>query len=167
MPDIDLVAVLIATAAICSAVLIIWKALRYVFTIDRALPVLLKIASEFENNSGSTMKDKVDKLLEQNVEQAEKFEQAQQELVIRNNWAVKLAEDSRLIAQTNAKIVEELTSTQTTDLLHLREYIHEKMGELNNQVGLINLQAAITEKRSERIEKRLDRILPSSKQEEQ
>lgn len=133
--------------AALAAVAGLWRITRYIFKIDRALPVLLRLADELEN--GSTIKEKIDKVIEtQNTQvqaiqkQLEKVISLQEELAVRSNWTVKIAEDSRLIAQTNAKIVEELTDIQTSDIIKIAS------------------QSEATEKRSERIEKRLDDLMP-------
>lgn len=133
--------------AALAAVAGLWRITRYIFKIDRALPVLLRLAVELEN--GSTIKEKIDTVIEtQNTQvtaikdQLDMLVSLQQELAVRSNWTVKIAEDSRLIAQTNAKIVEELTDIQTSDIFR------------------IAAQSEATEKRSERIEKRLDEFLP-------
>lgn len=128
--------------------------MRFIFRVDSALPTLLKIAQQFEGEDEKgkplpTLKDQIDELVSKSEEQN-----------IQNRWAVKIAEDSRLVAQTNAKIVEELTSTQTTDLLHIREYMHEKMHQLGNQIAVITLQVGITDKKASNIESRLDGLIP-------
>lgn len=141
-----LMAALMATFAFIAAT---WKLFRFIFKIDRALPTLLNIATQFENNGGSTLKDKIDQLIVQGDEQK-----------VENRVVLKIAEDSRLIAQTNSKIVNELSLAQTEDIKHMREYLHEKMHALSNSIGAASLQANIIEKRNERIEKRLDDIVP-------
>lgn len=126
-----------------------WKLFRFIFKVDRALPTLLNIAHQFETNKGSTIKDKIERI----AERAE-------EVAVGNKVAVKIAEDSRTIANTNAAIVNELSRVQGEELTHIREYLHEKMHEVMNAIQRTNLQASVTEKRSLRIEQRLDSMLP-------
>lgn len=126
-----------------------WKLFRFIFKVDRALPILLSIAHEFQNNSGSTLKDKIDKL-------DEKLEYQQTE----NRLAVRLAEDSRLVANTNAAIVNELSKAHSDDVRHIKDYLHEKMHEVKNELNAVTMQLGATELRSERIEERLERLVP-------
>jgi hypothetical protein len=153
--------ILAATAALA----VLWRITRYIFKIDRALPVLLRLAVELEN--GTTIKERIDAVAESQknqlqavVDKLEAVVSLQQEQAIRSHWTVKIAEDSRLVAQTNAKIVEELTGAQTADIIELKNYLHDKIHDLNNAIGVAGLKSEITDKRSERIEKRLDDMLP-------
>lgn len=145
-----IVAVVPTVIGFAAAVTALWKVARFIFRVDAALPALLKIAEEFSGNSGQeSLRD----VLQHITDRADENE-------IANKWAVRVAEDSRLIANTNAKIVEELTNTQTTELLSFREYIHEKMHEIDNKLGVVNMQASVNEKRAASIEDRLDKLTP-------
>ena len=126
-----------------------WKLFRFIFKVDRALPTLLNIAAQFENNGGSTLKDKIDRI----AERAE-------EVAVENRVAVKIAEDSRTIANTNASIVNELSRVQGEELTEIKEYLHAKLHDVMNAIQKTNLQSSVTEKRSLRIEQRLDSMLP-------
>lgn len=126
-----------------------WKLFRFIFKVDRALPTLLNIAAQFENNGGSTLKDKIDTI-------AERAEEVAQE----NRIAVKIAEDSRTVANTNAAIVNELSRVQNEELTHIREYMHTKMHDVMNALTKTNLQGSLAEKRTARIEQRLDSLMP-------
>lgn len=126
-----------------------WKLFRFIFKVDRALPTLLNIASQFENNGGSTLKDKIDRI-------AERAEEVAKE----NRIAVKIAEDSRTVANTNAAIVNELSRVQNEELTHIREYMHTKMHDVMNALTKTNLQGSLAEKRTARIEQRLDALMP-------
>lgn len=126
-----------------------WKLLRFIFKVDRALPTLLNIAYQFENNGGSTLKDKIDDI----AERAE-------EIAIENRLAVKIAEDSRLVANTNAAIVNELTRVQNDEITEVKEYLHEKLSEVSDKMSVTAARAELTEQRSQRIEQRLDKLLP-------
>lgn len=126
-----------------------WKLFRFIFKVDRALPTLLNIAQQFENNSGSTLKDKIDQIADRT-----------EEVAIENRIAVKIAEDSRTVANTNAAIVNELSRVQGDELREIKEYLHTKMHDVMNAIQRTNLQAGVTEKRSLRIEQRLDSMLP-------
>lgn len=147
---------LLVIAAVCGAIVgvftfigVTWKLMRFVFKVDRALPTLLSIAGQFESNGGSTLKDKIEKIHERS-----------EELAVENRVAVKIAEDSRVIANTNASIVNELSRVQGEELTHIREYLHEKLHDVMGHITKTNLQASATEKRSARIEERLDKLLP-------
>lgn len=137
-----------------------WKLFRFIFKVDRALPTLLNIAAQFENNGGSTLKDKIDSIAEKAETLGTDLISKAEELSAENRIAVRIAEDGRTIANTNAAIVNELSRVQTEELTHVREYLHDKMHEVMNNITKTNLQAASTEKRSQRIEARLDALLP-------
>lgn len=151
MPSLEPWQWVIGLVAILGAFAAIWRILRYIFRVDKALPVLIKIAEDYELNKKKQKEtdEKLDHIVSSVDEQS-----------VRNNWAVKIAEDSRLIAQTNAKIVEALTETQSAEATEMRGYLHSKMHELANQVAVMNLQASVTEQRSARIEQRLDDLIP-------
>ena len=126
-----------------------WKLFRFIFKVDQALPILLSIAHEFQNNSGSTLKDKIDKL-------DEKITYQQSE----NRLAVRLAEDSRLVANTNAAIVTELSKAQSEDLRHIKEYLHDQVHGIKNELNAVTMQLGVNELHTERIEERLDNMMP-------
>ena len=126
-----------------------WKLFRFIFKVDRALPTLLNIAHQFENNSGSTLKDKIDDIVAQT-----------EYLSNENRVAVRIAEDSRLIAETNAVIVNELTTTQSSDIQEMKEYLYEKFQAISETLTVASLHAELAEKRSARIETRLDKLFP-------
>lgn len=51
-------------AAIGAIFVIVWRALRKLVHISDALPALLELAQEFKPNGGSSMRDKVDAIME-------------------------------------------------------------------------------------------------------
>lgn len=126
-----------------------WKLFRFIFKVDRALPTLLNIAHQFENNNGSTLKDKIDRIAERN-----------EEVATENRITLRIAEDSRTVAKTNAAIVNELSRVQGEELTEIKEYLHTKLHSVMDAIHATNLQATLTEKRSLRIESRLDTMLP-------
>lgn len=56
----------VAFAAFLAAITVIFKVVRVVSRViaqgDKAFPVLIKLASQFENNGGSTIKDQMDRV---------------------------------------------------------------------------------------------------------
>lgn len=151
----EVVAALLALAGLLGATAIIWKAARQIFRIDKALPILLKVAEQY-GGEGETIKDKldanskaIDHLFKQNEEQH-----------LENQAIVKIAEDSSLVANTNAAIVNELTATQVLELAEIREYLHDKVHEIKSSLLTNSLQINVNDKRTARIEKRLDDIIP-------
>ena len=169
--DIAHTSVIIATAAVVTAITVIWrpvaKLFRYVFKIDQAMPVLLRIAYELENNGGGSLKDKIDELHTRQMEIIETLAEKRQELEVADRFCLSIAEDSRMIAQTNASIVNELSKSSTTDILHIKEYMHDNMHVIRNQ-----LQETIYYKQQldkdikevsnglDRLESRFDSLLP-------
>lgn len=151
---------ILAIAALLGAITVLWKFMRYIFRVDKAAPILLVIAEQFKPNGGSTMFDKINNIGESVVKLTETLERRFQEQQIETRLAVKLAEDSRLIAQTNSKIVNELGLVQSDDIKHLRDYLHDKVHELNNTLTITNMQSNLADKRSARIEQRLDKMFP-------
>ena len=154
------VALVLGTAGFLIAFGVIWKMARYAFRLDRAMPVLLAIAEEFAHNGGNSLRDQIDKVNTTLTAQNAGTASIAQELGIQTRLAVEIAEDSRLIAQTNSTIVNELSMAQTDDIHHIKEYLHEQMHGMNNNFGKITLQYAIIEKRYERLESRLDGLVP-------
>ena len=123
MDPTKIVSIVVALAALITAAGVVWKFARFVFKVDRALPTLLNIAHQFENNGGSTIKDKIDSM-HNKVE----------ELETADRIALRIAEDGRTIAKSNVAIVNELTATQAADITHIREYIHETNHGLRNEM---------------------------------
>jgi hypothetical protein len=141
----------VAAGALTTAGLaaLLWRMLRFAFRLERALPTLLNIAGQFESNGGSTLRDKIEQLHTQANEQG-----------VEARLAVRIAEDGRLIAQTNAAIVNELTATQGEDVRHIKDYLHDKLHDLANAMTRADLQTRLTDRRTQRIEERLDNLLP-------
>ena len=114
------------------------KGIKVLASLEQAVPVLAGIAKEFKSNSGSSLRDQIDNL------------------TTASNLAVVVADSSKLIAHTNAAIVEELTGTQTTELLGIQNDMHSLRQEMTKTF----LIAKISDKRTLRIEQRLDEMIP-------
>jgi hypothetical protein len=166
---------IILAAAGLAAFGALWKmfrsSLRLFAQVDRAVPVLFKLAKEFENNGGSTIKDKIDTLFLSHNELLKNIENDRKELQIADRLAIKIAEDARIVADTNAAIVNELSATSTADILHIKEYMHENMHVIRNQMQEQNyyqqaMQSQMTQFRKDlmdkdaRLEARLDSMFP-------
>jgi hypothetical protein len=151
---------IILVSAVIIALGVIWRLLRFVFKIDRAVPTLLLIAQQFENNGGSTIKDKIDSLYETQQDLITRLEARRMALEQADRVILRIAEDSRLIADTNASIVREMSETSVKDILELEKYMHENMHVLRNQMQSDTYFKDTTNKSLARLEARLDGIMP-------
>ena len=152
--------IIVGVAGALLAFGVIWKVVRYIFKFDRAAPILLTIAEQFQTNGGSTMLDKINTIGTKIDAQDMRAMKAIDELEIQSRLAIKIAEDSRTVAQTNAAIVNELGRDQSTDIQHIKDYMHDKMHQMNTNFATLNLQYKLIDKRNERLEARLDEIIP-------
>jgi hypothetical protein len=142
---------------------IIWKLARFVFRVDNALPTLLLVADQFKKNGGSTIRDKIDDLHENDKE----FTRHVEELKIADRYSLKVAEDSQIQAKTMSTVVEELIKTQIQDVQSIKDYVHISVDsirtELHNNL-LVQAQNLVTitegDKRMARIEASIDAMLP-------
>lgn len=150
--------ILISTAILALGV--VWKLLRFTFKVDRALPTLLNIAAQFEENHGSSIRDKINELHHNQKVIKDDLLSDRQELKASDKIILKIAEDSRLIAETNANIVRELSATSVDDIASIKDYIHEQMHAMRNQMQQENLRGKIMNKQLDRLEKRIDMIFP-------
>jgi hypothetical protein len=152
-----------ATAASIVAVGVIWqkgvrpmwrakKAVsRAIHAIEQAGPVLLAIAEEFKPDHGESLRDRIDSI----DHKADIAATAALE-------AKDLADDAtRLVAETNARIVEELTSTNLNalsraDLETIEAYIHNQAHITRNALQAQVLATSNLSKVVDRIAKKLE-----------
>lgn len=113
------------------AIGVFWKAARFIFKVDGAMPTLLKIAAQFENNGGSTLKDKVDNLY-------------------MNQAIIKEILDSKH---------SEITSAQTRNTNDLKSYFKENMQAIKSTLKDQSTAQVVGDTRLARMEHRLDNIL--------
>lgn len=129
--------IVVGVVSFLGALGFLWKLARFLFKVDRALPILISIANQFEANDGKSLKESLDELVRRLDEQD-----------VQNRFAVKIAEDSRLIAETNAHIVNELSGTSADDL-----------HDLKNQIAVLTYKVEDGQITRARIEERPDKIL--------
>lgn len=150
----------VAAAGFIAAVGAIWKVARFIFRVDRALPTLLNIAAQFENNGGSTIKDKLDRMEHNQETLGALLASKSRELESADRITLKIAEDTRTLAETTGKIIDELIKTQVDDVTHIKQYMHESMHGIRNEMQK-NLYAQMaSDQRAARIEHQLDMMLP-------
>jgi hypothetical protein len=130
-----------------------WKMLRFIFRVDNALPTLLNIAQQFETNHGSTIKDKIDKIQLQG-------ETAVAAAEIAKAVALEANQTAKLVATTNAKIVEELTSTQTTELLDFRKYLHDSIHDLKTEMSHFVLALIENGEKTNSVARKIEELEP-------
>jgi hypothetical protein len=133
---------------------VIWRVLRFIFKVDNAIPTLLLVAEQFE--SGHTL----DEILQNQRAFRQVFEDRSKELDTADRLAVKLAEDARTIANTNAAIVNELSAQSTSEILHIKEYMHENMHLIRNQMQEDVYFKQMMTRQMEAMTARLDGIMP-------
>lgn len=122
---------LILISSIFVAIGVVWKVGRFVFKVDGAMPTLLKIAAQFENNGGSTLKDKVDNLY--------------------TNQAV--------IKETLDIKHKELTTAQAKSVIDLKVYLHDNIQGIKDTLKEQSSVQIMGDTRLARMENRLDNIL--------
>lgn len=127
-----------------------WRAMR---VMEDALPVLLGISAEFHPNGGNSLRDRINEI-DRKADVAAQGSDA----------AVSAAQTAELVAETNAAIVKELTSTSMAELRGIETYIHDQAHITRNALQahvflLSNLskQNAIITAKLEKMEPLVDR----------